>query len=160
LKAVSVSRDGRKVVNDIGTDLLEKIFNFSPVECKSILEVREVTRKVETLWSRLKVIGLEVMKMRTSCMVEYVEGTNENILGIKTIGFNYEKKRRVAATFWLVTSGHGGIDMNYPNGSIPVDVECFYGDVSGCGLDDVFSGDRGYGVMERNAVALKQALAL
>jgi mannose-6-phosphate isomerase-like protein (cupin superfamily) len=127
-----------KVVQEIGSDLLEKIFNHGDVKCASILEVRAIIHQIETVWTRLTIAGLEVMKMRTICMADYVEGADGNLLGVKTVAFNFEKKRRVAATFWVITVGTGTVEMNYPNAGMNVDVDVYYGDVDCDGVWDCF----------------------
>jgi hypothetical protein len=137
--------------------------DIKPFYESSILEVRGIKQKIETMWTRMKIVGLEVMKMRTMCMADYVEGADGNLLGVKIIAFNFETKRRVAATFWIVTAGSGsaGVEMNYPNAGMSVDVDVYYGDVDCAGVEEKFEGvKRGYGVLERYAGALKEVLAL
>lgn len=138
----------------IGKKHLERVFTLlSMSRIRSLLEIRDVTKKIETLWTRLKLACIEVAKVRTSCMAEFVPGSpeSENILGIKTISFNFEKRRRVCATFWILTEKCDRLQINYPHAHIPVDIESYYGGGSIQIKEAVAKVARGFGVLERYA---------
>lgn len=151
------------MIKEIGKDLLLKIFNMKLTGCSSLSDVRATAIKIESMWNRLKLAVMEVTKLRTFCIAEFIAGESANsrqLLGLKTVSFNHIKRRKVAVTYWIVTSEHGDVHMNYPNASVPLQTESYYEEVDKDEMVVAISRVmRGYGVLERSCIEVQRILA-